>query len=330
MALSYSQFLDFLVATPSLEEMLLAEGFPQIPQHQQDARIATMPRLSRVSLTGSSPDVIAILQDVVLPPQLVLFLYCDSDDDTFTELIASLNTIPHRFSNATLPPFSLEITEGIDGTSVDLKSWESDEMQGTHSVRFDDSVRAPALNIHFEASSLDPSDVFLALQEARDVLSLVEVRELVLGVDDPGEHAWSAGMWLDSFRAFHAVQILQVTHTDATNALFDALAEVGNTLFPDLHTLHISKVHLVRIYPARGSLSFFSTFKAVLEERKAQGRGLLTLYISRCEIWRRWVQDIDDVVPEVKWDGIEEGLAPDVHQGVDWAELRARLGWGST
>ncbi|KAI0056525.1 hypothetical protein BV25DRAFT_1572924 [Artomyces pyxidatus] len=299
-----THLLDFLIATPSLKDVLLERCLPQdLSQQLQDDRVATMPCLSRLVLTGRAAAAANILRHIILSPRCNLTLQCVSDDHSSAECSDILALIPRHFPEAALPPQSLEVRDGEYGdVTIRLQTWD---LGDPAPITLGSPDRTSSLSFTFSWSMPTTGALFRELRQAHEALGVVEVRQLVLNVDPLDDSGWSVERWSDTFGAYVEVQTLKVTGPDATIALSEALAGARGALFPALRELHVAEVPFGRVHPAQGHLPFFYAFKTILEGLKARGTGLDVLDVSKCEIRRRWVRHIEDVVEVVRWDGYE-------------------------
>jgi len=324
-----NQFFDLLINCPDLEILSLEFCLPSMLSQVSHGEPIHLPRLSRLSLSGSTSRVMNLLNRMKLPSSATLHLRCISDDPSIysDHLIPPLisahfhNPAPVEFESFSITNNSREhlicVAASIAPTkSTIYHSW----------VLEDHSDGEPELTLSFYQLSrfgrINREDIFGQLCS---MLAISNLKYLSISSCDELQGT----NWYELFQAckkvttikaegFGASDLLRslappkstnvtgrhddrATQTQVTSSI--GVDAAPTSPFPKLTSLLLENLDFDEAVPTSGVL--YEVFVDTLRRRKENKTPLKTLYIDRCGISTQQVNSLQKLVSEVRWDGDE-------------------------
>jgi len=358
-----NQLIDLLIDCPALEVLTLENCLPAMLSESSGGQTIHFPRLSRLSLRGSSSRVTNLLKMLKLSSATTLRLICTSE-----------NTETHNDYHI-LPILSEHFN---DLNPVKFRRFEADLDDEDGVIRVVASTclaLSPVPYIHPELSLSFHSVAELdnrvdILRRTCDVLSLSTIEFLSMHFSTPKQfincneifqHCTEVTMVKVSGRG--TIGLLQVlTPLNLANTTVrgkpgkskcgdngrgaqahalndddnDGPATVHVSIFPKLTSLLLEMLYFTDAVPGSGVL--YDLVMSAVQLRKANKTPLTTLYIDNCVIQEEQAKALEKLVPDFRWDhdeGYDEGDHEDCNEYYDdeyggWPDDFGHLnvGWG--
>ena len=283
---TFERLLSILEAMPFLQELTLANC---LPPARSTSRVVPLRHMSQLSLEGSLPEVVAVLERVFLPSSASLSLHCPDNNllDGLLDNLVSLLASHFRAAEIPISPLSTMLIDESDfGHFLTLMVWDT-EVPLHRPPQF--KPLAPVrLHLTFGVKSL-PLQVCKALP-LRDLQTL--------SVMCP-EAAWSATGWVDVCTHCPKVTHLLVRASSAFT-LFPTLRQ-RNDAFPCLVTLDLHNIDFSPPPSPEHTEVVGEVFLVILRARSNAGIPVRRVALSSCSRADIWIKLFREVVNYVRW-----------------------------
>lgn len=290
---SLERLLSILEATPSLQVLTLGNC---LPRPESISRVVPLRHMNKLSLDGSLPEAVAVLERVSLPGSASLSLRCpdhiplDGIVDTLVSLLAS----HFRAPETSISPLSTMAIDEADYTmSLSIMVWDTD----VPLPRSQFTPSAPArLHLTFGAA-FDSPLISLPLQ----ICKALPLRDLHILSIMYRESPWSASDWVDVCSHCPKVTHLRVCTSWAVT-LAPTLKE--RNAFPCLVTLNLQEIDFfTSVFLSSGHAEYFGdVFLVGLRARSNAGIPVRRVNLTLCASFGTWIESLRKVVNEVVWD----------------------------
>ena len=337
-----NRLIDLLVDCPSLEFLTLENCLPVTLSESSGEQTIHLPRLSRLSLAGSSSRVTNLLKMLKLSSSTTLRLNCMSENTATHNDYHILPFISAHFNDPTPVKFRCfriylrdvdRLIEMVASTSLPISP-----IPDTAVIQADSDTEL-SLSFHHAAELDNRADI---LRRACTVLSLSNVEFLSVDSLTPNQFI----NWNEIFRHCTEVTTVQVygcgtmgllqglTQPKLANTTFrgkgakrkhgdndrgagaqgpddddnDGPAPVYMPMFPKLTSLSLDSLDFTDALPGSGDLS--DLILSAVQWRKANKTPLTILCIDNCTIMEEQANTLEKVVPDFWWDH-DEGISDD-------------------
>ena len=280
------QLLSMLEAMPALQELTLGNCLP--PAGSTASRVVPLRHMSKLSLDGLLPQIVAVLERVSLPSSASLSLRCPDHNllDRLLDTLISILASHFQAPETPIPPLSTMVIDAADAVrSLTIMVWDTDEIP-LHRPRFKPS--SPA-RLHLAFSSRYNTLESLALQ----ICKALPLRDLQsLSITYP-KAAWSAADWVDVCNHCPNVAHLLVGVSWALT-LFPTLRQ-RNDAFPSLVTLELHNIYFSFTPPPEYTEAVGDALLVILRARSNAGIPVRHVTLRSCSP-TRWIKLLSEVV----------------------------------
>ncbi|KAI0060683.1 hypothetical protein BV25DRAFT_1992747 [Artomyces pyxidatus] len=314
---SFAQFLDFLEGTPTLTKLTLECCIPSASHFIND-RVVSLPNMSALTLAGPTTDVIGVLTHISVATSTKLGLSCSSQDLTGDECCNVLPLIMAHLGTNSSRPSSIRMfsLHSVDISTHIMKACRDEITQeGRPVFILEEGVPDVSLRLQCRISTDEREASFL--HRICGAFPLRDVRALDVNI----LHSHCPDLnWVDMFGHCTSLRHLCVSYIPAETlcvALGRPTVEVkqqehgknarrkrrakGPLLFPSLQTLYLHEVNFE--IPERYSGDLYAALRSSLKTRLTRKAGLRVLEIEECTVDEDQIEQFEDVVDEVVWDG---------------------------
>ena len=292
------RLLSILEAMPSLHVLTLGHC---LPRPESTRRVVPLRHMSKLSLYGLLPHVVAVLERVSLPSSASLSLHCHDHvpDEGLPDTLVSILASHFRSPETSISPLSTMIISEDDFVpSLTIMVWDTN-------VPLDQPRSAPArldltLGSRFSLRTLTHP---AALQVCK-ALPLRDLHTLsIMYLIDP----WSVADWVDVCQHCPKVTHLRVRDNWA-QTLTSALK--NRNAFPSLVTLDLHDIDFLASRLSEHKKPLGAVLPVILRARRDAGIPVRRVNLATCVLTVTCVESIREVVNDVEWD-FEQGLDSD-------------------
>ena len=315
---SFDTFLDALERMTDLQELRLDHVIPNAPDGTSSRKILLM-RLSSLRIYAGDGECRSLLNHLALPPNVRFHI-------TVVEGLLGHANIFLSLQNHLAPsaPMRTACIEDSFSGRMAIKGWRA-ELERIP-LRYDPETSSEPTDLHFE--TMTEGDRISILLRPSTVFSGITI--LDIRVNGPS-HRWS---WKDVFAGMSNVRRLLVSQ-DQNREFPEALSHTegddqATLALPRLSVLEFESMHLLSLDYDRPP-EFLDLMTDALIKRCNWGYPLQELHIKRClNIYAEDVARVEEIVPEVTWDGMEEAEASEEEEEEEEEEedLYYGHGWG--
>jgi hypothetical protein len=331
-----NSLVDLLINCPVLEILALESCLPHsvTPSHVQAIHL---PRLSYLSLCGSSSRVANLLKILKLPPSPTLRLLCTSENTATHNDNHILSLVSAHFHNpASVEMKSLRVIFDHVERLMSVTAYTYLPRLTTYpSFAFEVDVHGdPALALSFEALPEVENGVDILGQ----ICSMLPISNIeFLSINAP--QMIRSVNWGEPFQRCAKLTTIEAIGRGTSDLLNDLTppkpapsenaitAETPIPIFPSLTSLFLMKLDFGR--PTHPSGTLHGVLSIALRRRKTCEVPLKTLSINRCVITTDLANALGKLVPEFLWNG---GEGPSFDEFDEFGDLSGVMGtenrWG--
>ena len=323
-----NQLFGLLINSPELEILSLDFCLPSMLSQVSHGEPIHLPRLSRLSLGGSTCRVANFLKRLELPSSATLHLYCISEDPSTYPDDLILPLISAHFHNPAPMEFksfgvTINCHEHLIGVTASISPTKSTI---NHSWVLEDHRKSePELTLSFYPSMFghfSPRSIF---EQLCSMLAISNLKSLsITSCDD-----LRGTNWYELFQHCQKITTIQAKGYGTMDLLWSLAppkstnvtgrhggratqTQVASTMgadaartspFPKLTSLLLEALDFDEVVSTSGDL--YDVFADTLRRRKENKTPLKALYIDHCIIGTKQVNSLQKLVREVRWDGDE-------------------------
>ena len=289
------RLLSILEAMPSLQVLSLGNCLPR--PESTARRVVPLRHMSRLSLDGSLPETVAVLERVSLPSSASLCLRCPDHNplNGLLETLASLLGSHFRTPEASTSPLSTIIIDETDyALSLTIMVWDL-------VVRdMDVPLQSTPPRLHLTFGSL-----YRALIESLPlrVCKALPLRDLHTLLIKYPEAPWSVADWVEL-----SSHCPKVTHLRVCGSWGFTLAPMLKrpNAFPSLVTLALQDINFFAFLSPEPEEPLGDALPVILRARRNAGIPVRSVSLTKsCLLTDTWMESLKAVVNDVAWE-IEE------------------------
>jgi hypothetical protein len=283
------RLLSILEAMPSLQVLTLGNC---LPRPEFTSRVVPLRHMSKLSLDGSLPNAVAVLERVSLPSSASLSLRCVGRNpqegllDTLVSLLASHFRSPETY----ISPLSTMIIGETDfSQSPTIMVWDTD-------VPLDQPQSAPA-RLHLTFGSRPG---YRTMQSAPlQVCKSLPLRDLHTLSITYLEAPWSAADWVDV--CHHCPKVTHLRVRDSWAFTLTPTLKKRNA-FPSLVTLDLHDINFFGPLSPDYTEPLGAVLPVILRARRNAGIPVRRVNLATCVLSGTYLELLREVVNDVAWD----------------------------